>query len=439
VVERRKLGTPADRTQPQSLVSVPDAFMPLFAYEMPDGTPIRYKCFYGGRGSAKSWSIARALVAEAYTAQHLVLCTREYQNTIADSVYRVIERQIRDMQLEPWFKMSEASITCRLTGSEFIFKGLRRDIQGIRSLEGVTRCWIEEAQWTTQDSWLILDPTIRGPGSQILVSYNPVDEDDPTHQMFAVHPPHDAFVRMVSWRDNPYFPPELDRLRRSMLERDPDAYDWVWEGHCRKISAAAIFKDKYIIHGFEEPEVVDRYYYGLDWGFANDPLAAIRFYITGDQDTGQELWITHEFYGVGVELDDTVPVLAGNRPDRNGNTHAGIPGIMQWPVKADNSRPECISYTGRNGLNITAAEKWKGSVEDGIAHLKAFKMIHIHERCVNMGQEARLYSYKIDKKTEDILPEVADAFNHGWDAVRYGLDGYIQHRGGLGVWQKLAR
>jgi phage terminase large subunit len=428
--------------QPQLFMQMPVAFIPLLDRRMPDGTPIRYKCYFGGRGAGRSWNFARALVGEAFTEQHLILCTREFQNTIADSVKRVIETQIAAMKLDPWFRITETNITCRLTGSEFIFKGLRRDIQGIRSLEGVTRCWVEEGQWTTNDSWLILDPTIRAPGSQIWVSYNPVDETDPTHQMFAIdeHRPHDALVRKVSYRDNPWFPAELERLRVRMLEQDPDAYDWVWEGECRKISAAAIFKDNYIVEGFEEPEKVDRYFFGLDFGFAHDALAAVRCYIHNDQ-----LWITHEFYAIGVEIDDIAPALKGGRSERNGAQFEGIPGIEHWPVKADSARPETISYLARQGLNVTAAEKWQGSVEDGISHLKGFRKIHVHTRCVNTAQEFRLYSYRIDAKAKDkhnpqpgdILPVPEDKHNHAIDATRYALDGYIQRRGGLGVWAKL--
>jgi phage terminase large subunit len=444
-MQRRSLDT-ITPSGPQQRFEIPSAFLPLFWKEMPDGTPIRYKCWYGGRGAGRSWNFARALVAEAFTEQHLILCTREFQNTIADSVKRVIERQIAALHLEPWFRVTETNISCKLTGSEFIFKGLRRDIQGIRSLEGVTRCWVEEGQWVTGDSWLILDPTIRlqegRARPQIWVSYNPVDEEDPTHQMFAIDDNRspDALVRKVSYRDNPWFPEDLDRLRRRMLEQDKDAYDWVWEGMCRKISAASIFKDNYVVEGFTEPERVDRYFFGVDWGFANDPMAAVRCYIHND-----ELWITHEFYSIGVEIDDIPVALGGGRSERNGATYEGIPGIKDWPIRADSARPETISYVARKGLNITAADKWSGSVEDGITHLKGFRKIHIHERCVNTAQEFRLYSYKVDPKAKDrinpapgdILPVPEDRFNHAIDAIRYSLDGYIQRRGGLGVWARL--
>jgi phage terminase large subunit len=114
-----------------------------------------------------------------------------------------------------------------------------------------------------------------------------------------------------------------------------------------------------------------------------------------------------------------------------------VPGARDWPIKADCARPETISALARAGFNITAAEKWPGSVEDGIAHIKAFRRIHIHKRCKQMQIEARLYSYKVDKVTSLVLPIIVDAWNHGWDSIRYGLDGYIQKRGILAQWERL--
>jgi len=439
-MERRSIH--GDAIGDETIGLLPEKLMPLFWTNLPDGTRIRYKCAYGGRGAAKSYNFARALVAKAYSEHHLILCTREFQNTIQDSVKRVIERQIIDLGLRQWFNVNVSQVQSRLTGSEFLFKGLRRDIQGIRSLEGVTICWVEEAHWVTRDSWLILDPTIREPGSEIWVSYNPNDELEPTHQMFAVHPPPNAWVQKVSWRDNPWFPEELNRLRLYMLATDPDSYDWVWEGDTRKISSATIFRNHYVVETFDEPEQIQRIFYGMDWGFSNDPLAVIRFYINDEC-----LYVTHEFFGINIEMDDIAVVIKGGRSERTSTEYEGIPGITDWPVKADSSRPETISYVRRTaGINLTEAEKWQGSVEDGIAHLKTFRKIIIHPRCVNIAQEFRLYSYKVDEKLLDprtgeptVLPTILDRHNHGIDAIRYGLDGYIQHRGGLGVWGKLAK
>lgn len=378
----------------------------------------RYVVLKGGRGGAKSWTIARVLVLLAAASPMRILCAREYQSSIADSVHRLLQDQIWNLGLQRRFKITESAITSN-TGSLFIFKGLRKSIQEIKSLEGVDLCWIEEAQSVSNESWDILIPTIRKQGSRIWISFNPGEETDPTYQRFVVKPPPDAIVQTVNWEDNPWFPETLDSERRYLQSIDQEAYDHIWGGHPRTITDAVIFGNRTSVEGFETPPDA-RFFYGADWGFAADPTALVRSFIQGNK-----LFIDQEQFGFGVEIDE-LPQLFD-----------AMPGTRAWPIKADGARPETISYMRRAGFNISAADKWPGSVEDGIAHLKGFEQIVIHERCKNMQQERRLYRYKVDPKTGEILPVIVDKHNHGWDAERYALDGYIQRRGGMGVWAKL--
>lgn len=390
----------------------------------------RYKVFYGRRGGGKSWQMARALIVLAASKKLRVLCAREFQTSIADSVHRLLSDQIDVLGLSPWFTIQDKTIRSA-AGSEFLFRGVRHNVQGIRSAEGVDICWVEEAQSVSKDSWDILIPTIRKNGSQIWVSFNPVDERDAVWQRFVKKPPLNAIVQKVNWPDNPHFPQTMDVERRSMLEIDASAYDHIWEGYCRRLSEAVIFGKRVSIEAFETPPGA-RFYFGADWGFANDPTALIRCYVQDEC-----LYIDHEAFGYQVELDDLPKLFAGGRAT-DGRVFAGVSGARDWPIKADGARPETISYLHRQGFRIEAAAKWPGSVEDGIAHLKGFKQIVIHDRCKQMQQEARLYSYKVDQRTRDVLPMIEDKHNHGWDALRYSLDGYIQKRGGLGVWTRLA-
>lgn len=406
-------------------IEIPAAFTSLFQ-------PCRYKIFYGGRGAGKSENFGRALLCIAHTQRKLILCTRQYQSSIADSVHRVLRSQISELDLDNEFEVRLNTITSRATGSQFIFKGLQHNITEIKSLEGVDICWVEEGQSLSEDSWLVLDPTIRRTGSEIWVSMNPELVSDASYRRFIVAPPSNALVRKVTYRNNPWFPPALELQRRQMMARDPDAYEWVWEGNCRRISAAVIFQHHVTVEAFETPEVVDRFFYGADWGFANDPTVLIRCYIAHDI-----LYIDYEAYAVGVEIDDTPALFDGGRAAKSGIEYPGIPGARDWPIKADSARPETISYMARRGFNIAPAAKWQGSLEDGIAHLKGFRRIVIHERCVNTATESRLYSYKVDRNG-DILPVIVDQHNHCFDAIRYSLDGYIQARGGLAVWERLA-
>jgi phage terminase large subunit len=373
-------------TKTANRLSVPEPFIELF-------NPHRYKVFYGGRGSSKSWSFAIALIIKSLQGKYRILCAREFQSSISDSVYHLIETQIERLGLSRYFDVRKAEITSCM-GSSFIFKGLRLNPLEIKSTEGINIAWIEEGQSVSEQSWGILTPTIREENSEIWVSFNPLNEEDPTYQRFVVNQQPDSYVRKVNWSDNPYFPAVLEQERLHMLRTDPDAYQHVWEGDVLRISDAVIFKGKFEVSAFETPANV-RFYHGADWGFAKDPTALVRCFVVGNI-----LYVDRESYGVGVDLDDT-PALFER-----------IDTARIWPIKADNSRPETISFMRQRGFNISGAEKWPGSVEDGIAHLRSFDRIVIHERCKHTAEEFRLYSYKVDRQTGDILPVVVDAHNH---------------------------
>lgn len=403
-------------TSPALSLDLARAFQPLFQ-------PKRYKIYHGGRGGAKSWSFARALTAKAHTDKLRIGCFRELQNSIKDSVHRLLCDQIQLMGLGIWFDITQTSIRSLVTGSEFLFKGLRHNAMEIKSTEGIDIAWVEEAQLVSKESWATLIPTIRKPNSEIWMSFNAIEETDPTYQ-FVLKPPPDSIVRKVGWEDNPWFPEVLDKERLHMLATDPEAYEHIWGGSCRIIGDAVIFKGRYVVEPFETPDDA-RFFHGVDWGYSQDPIVIIRCYVTG-RFPNEHLWIDQEQFGHGVELDETAQLFDN------------VATARKWPIKADNARPECISFMARQGFMIAAAEKWKGSVEDGISHLKAFKQIHIHPRCKEMTQEARLYSWKIDRVTQDVLPIIVDKHNHGWDAVRYALDGYIRRRGAASMWARLA-
>ena len=276
-------------------------------------------------------------------------------------------------------------------------------------------CWVEEAQTVSNNSWDILVPTIRKEASEIWVSFNPQEEDDPTYKKFIVNPPDNCISIEVNYDDNPWLPDTLRQVMEYCRKTDLEAYYHIWKGKPKKLSEATIFKGKFEVFAFDDDlyKQAERLFYGGDFGFANDPSTLIRCFILDNC-----LYIDYEAYGIGIELDE-MPSF-----------YDSVPDSRKWPIKGDNSRPETISFIKRQGFNIAAAKKWQGSVEDGIAHLKSFKKIIIHERCKHMADEARMYSYKVDKKTGDVLPVIEDKHNHCWDAVRYALDGYITKKGG---------
>jgi phage terminase large subunit len=194
--------------------------------------PRRYKVAYGGRGSGKSWSIAQLLIMQAYTKKTRILCAREIQKSISDSVIQLLADTIERMGLGPFFEVQKTQILAR-NGSRFIFEGLKANITKIKSMEGIDRVWVEEAEKVSQASWQTLIPTIRAPGSEIWISFNPADEMDPTYQTFILNPPPDSYVVKVNWDDNPWFPETLDKERKHLERLDKDLYDHIWEGECQ--------------------------------------------------------------------------------------------------------------------------------------------------------------------------------------------------------------
>lgn len=196
--------------------------------------PSRYKVAHGGRGSAKSWSFARALLLQAYWKPLRVMCAREFQNSIQESVHRLLVEQVDELGLSGHYTITQTSIRGR-NGSEFVFAGIKTDPNKIKSAEGFDVCWVEEADKVSAESWKILIPTLRKDGSEIWVSFNPHLMTDATYQQFVVNPPPSAVVAQVNWRDNPWFPEALDLERRHMQETDPESYNHVWEGHCLQV------------------------------------------------------------------------------------------------------------------------------------------------------------------------------------------------------------
>lgn len=355
--------------------------------------PMRYKVLYGGRGGEKSWGCSRVLLAKGLQKKIRILCAREIQHSIADSVHKLLCEQIYDLGLEQYYKTTKNTIT-GVNGTEFIFKGLRFNVREVKSTEGIDICWVEEAQSVSEESWEVLIPTIRKEDSEIWITFNPLDETDPTYQRFVKNPPDNAIVKKVSWKDNPWFPNVLRKEMEYLKRVDYEKYLHVWEGEIRRSSASVIFMGKYVIEPFDTPKDA-RFYHGVDWGFAQDPTTMIRSYIKDGN-----LYIDREVYGIGVDLDDT-PALFN-----------AIETSKQWPIKADNSRPETINFIKKRGFNISGATKWQGSVEDGIEYMRSFKKIIVHPRCRHTADEFNHYSYKVDKQTGDVLPIIVDADNH---------------------------
>lgn len=231
-----------DAQTPLTSAQFPAKFSPLFE-------PARYKVLYGGRGAGRSWGVARWLLIDSLSPDEegkpkLILCTRELQASIKDSVHRLLAQQIDAMGLNHLFDVQQ-NVIRGANGAEFAFEGIRHNITKLKSFEGAVKCWVEEGQGVTEHSWEILIPTIRRPKSEIIVTFNPDLETDATYKRFVVHTPPDCKLIYTTWRDNPWFdntplPAERDALKA----RNYDLYLWVWEGQCRKNLEGAVYAEE---------------------------------------------------------------------------------------------------------------------------------------------------------------------------------------------------
>lgn len=383
-------------------------FRPLFKPEHKHYSA-RYQVYYGGRGGRKSWEIARSLICRSIIKKQLILCAREIQNSIGDSVHRLLTDQIEMLGLSALFDIQKTTIIGK-NGSEFIFKGLNgMTIDSIKSLEGVDICWIEEGHSVSEHSWSILIPTIRKPGSQIFISFNPDLATDPVYQRFIINTPPNTYVCFVNYTDNPDCPDTLKQEAEYLKSVDYDAYAHIWLGQVRQHTEAQVFKGKYKVESFEIDETYGYPLNGADWGFSVDPTVSIRVYIKD-----RILYIRNESYKIGCEIDDT-PALFEQIPDARSYT-----------IRADSARPEMVSYMQRSGFRIESVEKWPGCVEDRVDFIRNFEQVIIHPECKHTAEEFRLYSYKTDKRTGDVLPVLIDKNNHCIDAIGYALTPLIK-------------
>jgi phage terminase large subunit len=367
--------------------------------------PFRYLAWHGGRGAAKSRSVATGLVLQAVERHERILCGREVQKSIKDSVKRLLDDEIARLGLSAAFTSTETEIRGP-NDSLFLFSGIKGNANGIKSIEGITTFWGEEAQTFSQASLDTVIPTIRAPGSRLIFTWNPDLASDPIDKLFRGEngPPPRSIVREVNYDDNPWFPPDLREAMEFDRQRDYDKYLHIWRGQYRQNSEARVFKN-WRVEPFDSPDGVE-YRLGADFGFSIDPSVALRCWIEGTQ-----IFIDHEAWGLNVEIVN-LPAL-----------FMSIPEAERYWMTADSSRPETISYLRTNGFpRIASALKGQRSVEEGVEFLKSYDLV-IHPRCVRLIDELTHYSYKVDSLTGQVLAELEDKNNHCIDALRYAVEG----------------
>jgi phage terminase large subunit len=394
---------------PAGVQAVP--FAPRMFWLLHPDTPSRYRAGSGGRGSGKSHGFAAAIVLRMLERRLRVLCAREIQRSLRESVHALLTDKIEALGLSAFFDVTDREITCSATGSEVLFAGLWANINTLKSLENIGLCWIEEGESVTDNSLSVLTPTIRAAGSEIWISLNPDAPEAPAMQFVDGERPDCRRVH-VTFADNPWFPAELEGERLYLQSVDPDAYAHVWLGMTRTHSDSQVFRGKYTIEEFTPGLGWNGPYMGADWGFSQDPTTLVRCWIHE-----RNLYVEHEAYGVAVDIDRT-PQLFDT-----------VPGSRGYTIRADCARPETISYMrGHTYPNVIACDKWKGCAEDGVAHLRSYEKIIVHPRCTHTAEEMRLYSFKVDKLSGDVMPDLVGKHDHCIDALRYALEPLIKRR-----------
>lgn len=394
---------------------------------LPLKSHFRYKGLHGGRGSAKSHTFARMLLARCRRNPGTRwVCAREIQLSLAQSVKRLLEDTIKLYQLGDEFQVQNTLIKTPGDGV-IIFQGLQdHTATSIKSLEGFHGAWVEEAQSLSATSLELLRPTIREDESELWFSWNPDRASDPVDALLrGAMPPDDACVTELNWQDNPHFPSVLRKEMESDYARDPETAAHVWGGRYKTKSKANVFKN-YHIGAFDTPDDA-MFLFGGDWGFSVDPTVLLRMFVAegalrralvaqyGLKGDHAVLCIDREAYAVGCEIDDTPALFDALDP-------ADPAMARRWPITADSARPETISYMQRHSYPlIQPARKGPGSVEEGIKFLQAYDII-IHTRCPHAAIEFGDYRYKLHPLTGEVTPVLEDKKNHTIDSARYAVE-----------------
>jgi phage terminase large subunit len=377
--------------------------------------PARYKVAYGGRGSGKSWGFARALLIQGVSQPIRVLCTREVQKSIKDSVHKLLSDQIQALGLGQFYEVIETAIRGK-NGTEFAFAGLAsHTVESIKSFEGVDRVWIEEGQSVSKRSWDVLIPTIRKPDSEIWVSFNPELETDETYQRFVASPPPDCVVAKMNYSDNPWFPEVLEKERQhAKATMSEGEYGNIWEGKCKPAVAGAIYYDE-IAKAEAEGRVRDVPYdpllkvhavWDLGW---NDSMSIILV-----QRAASELRVIEYIEDSRRTLADYIMDLKA-KPYNWGVDYLPHDGFSR-DFKTGKSAEEILKGMGR-----LVEQTPNMDIEGGIrAARMSFPRFYFDKtKAARLIECLKRYRRHINQTTQEPGSPLHDQYSHGADAFRY--------------------
>ena len=375
----------------------------------------RYKVYYGGRGAGKSHSAAKALLVIGAKSTIRVLCAREYQTSIKDSVHKLLCDQIALMGLEGFYEITQSAIRGK-NGTEFAFIGLKNNVANVKSFEGVDYCWVEEASTVSRNSWNVLIPTIRKEGSEIWVTFNPELETDETYQRFVVRPPEGAIVQKINWSDNPWFPDVLALEKDALKSRDPSAYQTVWEGLCRLTVDGAIFANEMQVAELDGRITKVNY----------DPTKPVHAIFDLGWADSTAIWFL-QFVGMETRLiryhEDSQKTISHYLALMQ--TYGYMYDTLWLPHDAQN---KTLASNGKSIEEIVRAAGYKTRIIERTPiadSINAARTIFRNcwfdrENCYDGLQCLRHYRYDVDPETGQFSRQpLHDQYSHGADAFRY--------------------
>lgn len=381
--------------------------------------PKRYKVLYGGRGGGKSWAVARALLVQAAKTPMRVLCTREVQKSIKDSVHRLLSDQIAAMGLGGFYEVLETEIRGK-NGSAFLFAGLlQHTIDSIKSFEGVDRVWVEEAHSVSKKSWDVLVPTIRKPGSEIWATFNPQLDSDEVYARFVLAGRADCVALKVNYSENPWFPQVLEDERlEAKRTMKPAEYEYVWEGKCLPAVEGAIYFDE-VSAAEEQGRIRD---------VPHDPLLKVHaIWDLGWNDSMSIILAQRSASEIRIidYIEDSHRTLVDYAQDLNAMRY-------QWGTdwlphdgyskdfKTGKSAQEILTSVGRN-VPSTLDQVPRMDIEGGIKAARlVFPRIYFDKtKAARLIECLKRYRRHINQTTNEPGQPLHDEYSHGADAFRY--------------------
>lgn len=393
-----------------SEIVIPKAYEFLFE-------PARYKVAKGGRGGAKSESFARALLAKGAEEKCNILCAREFQNSIKESVHGLLESIIlNDPVLRNFYDVLNSEIRGK-NGTQFIFSGLRNKILSIKSIHNVKYCWVEEAETVSDYSWKILIPSIRAEDSEIWVSYNPELEDSATNQRFVYHKPKEAVVKHINYDQNPFFPEVLRKEMEELKERNYAEYLHIWVGHCKQAVEGAVFanelekakqEDRITTVPYTDGALVNTY-----WDLGQSDLTSIWFI----QKVGFEYHVIDYYQNSGHKFPHYAK-LVKDKPYLYGKHWLPHDATHNQQAAMESIQAQAQRLLGSVGIS----PKLGRHKADGINAARSVfdRCLFDSEKCVDGISALRRYHFRTNEETGARSNEpVHDIFSHGSDSFMY--------------------